>query len=84
MIEVIDLWQNVKRLGVENLGNRHDHSSAQMARTVKKRLPPSPCGHLLPLPCSVWPDAPETDTRTIDQAVRGEVGPIIRVFSIGP
>jgi len=44
---------------------------------IKKRLPPSPCGHLLPWSRQVWPDARETDTRTIDQAIGGDAEPII-------
>jgi hypothetical protein len=51
---------------------------------LKKRLPTSPCGHMLSSPALVWPDAPETDTRTIDQAVGGKADPNCRVFSIGP
>ena len=55
-----------------------------LAFSVKKRLLPSPCGRLLSSPWSAWPDDPETDTRTIDQAVGGAAEPNISVFSSGP
>lgn len=51
---------------------------------IKKRRPHPPCGHLSPTPRQVRATVPETDTRTIDQAVGGEADPNSRVFSIGP
>lgn len=42
---------------------------------TKKRLPPSPCGHMLPWSLQVRAVTSETDTRTIDQAVGWETDP---------
>lgn len=62
-------------LGAENLGSKNDPLSVRRARADKKRLLPSPCGRHVKAPPWVWLDAPESDTRTIDQAVGGTTKP---------
>lgn len=76
-LEQLRLAFGRQRLATQNLGGGYGPSSARRMRAVKKRHLHPLCGHLLPLPCSVWPDAPETDTRTIDQAVGVEAEPNI-------
>ena len=51
---------------------------------LKKRLPPSVCGHPLPWRRPLRKDMLETDTRTIDQAVGWETDPNSCAFSIDP